>query len=76
MSPWGRILPIGKEDRTVATPHEREQERKQKRQSDFDRQVDDGSLVVRQMTAEERAKYAESPEAAAEREARRARKRG
>ena len=49
----------------MATPQEREQQRK----------VDDGSLVIRQMTAEERAKYAESPEAAAEREARRARKR-
>ena len=59
----------------MATPQEREQQRKQKRQSEFDRQVDSGSLVVRQMTAEERTKYAESPEAAAEREARRARKR-
>jgi hypothetical protein len=59
----------------VATPQEREEQRKQKRQSEFDRQVDNGSLVVRQMTAEERAKYAELPEAAAEREARRARKR-
>jgi hypothetical protein len=59
----------------VATPEEREQQRKQKRQSEFDRQVDNGSLVVRQMTAEERAKYAETPEAAAERKARRARKR-
>jgi hypothetical protein len=59
----------------VATPQEREQQRKQKRQSEFDRQVDNGSLVVRQMTAAERAKYAESPEGAAERKARRARKR-
>jgi hypothetical protein len=59
----------------VATPQEREQQRKQKRQSEFDRQVDNGSLVVRQMTTEERVKYAESREAAAEREARRARKR-
>ncbi len=59
----------------MATPQEREQQRKQQRKSEFDRQVDNGSLVVRQMTAEERAKYAESPEAAAEREARRARKR-
>ena len=38
-------------------------------------QVDTGSLVVRQMTAEERIKYAESPQAAAERQSRRARKR-
>jgi hypothetical protein len=59
----------------MATPQEREQQRKQKRQSEFERQVDNGSLIVRQMTAEERAKYAESSEAAAEREARRARKR-
>jgi hypothetical protein len=59
----------------VATPKEREEERKQARQREFDRQVDTGSLVVRQMTAEERAKYAETPEAAAERLARRARKR-
>ncbi len=59
----------------MATPQEREQQRKQKQQSEFDRQVDTGSLVVRQMTDEERVKYAESPEAAAEREARRARKR-
>jgi len=66
---------VTREDRTVATPQERDQQRKQKQQSEFDRQVDDGSLVVRQMTDEERAKYAESPEAAAEREARRARKR-
>ena len=64
------------EDHSVATPQEREQQRKQKQQSEFDRQVDNGSLVVRQMTAEERAKYAESPEAAAEREARGRRKRG
>ena len=59
----------------MATPQEREQERKQERQREFDRQVGAGSLVVRQMTAEERVKYAESPKAAAEREARRARKR-
>ncbi len=59
----------------MATPQEREQQRKQKQQDEYDRQLDDGSLVVRQMTDEERAKYAESPEAAAEREARRARKR-
>jgi hypothetical protein len=59
----------------VATPKEREEQRNQERQREFDRQVDTGSLVVRQMTAEEREKYAESPEAAAERQARRARKR-
>ena len=59
----------------MATSKEREEQRKQERQRDFDRQVDTGSLVVRQMTAEEREKYAESPEAAAERESRRARKR-
>lgn len=59
----------------MTTPKEREEQRKQERQRDFDRQVDTGSLVVRQMTAEERAKYAESPRAAAERHSRRARKR-
>jgi hypothetical protein len=59
----------------VATPQEREQQRKEARKREFDRQVDTGSLVVRQMTDEERAKYAESPQAAAEREARTARKR-
>ena len=59
----------------ASTPKEREEQRKQERQRDFDRQVDSGSLVVRQMTAEERVKYAESPRAAAERQSRRARKR-
>ena len=59
----------------MATPKEREEQRKQERRRDFDRQVDTGSLVVRQMTAEERVKYAESPQAAAERRSRRARKR-
>ena len=59
----------------MATPKEREEQRKQERQHDFDRQVNSGSLVVRQMTAEESVKYAESPEAAAERRARRVRKR-
>ena len=59
----------------MATPKEREEQRKLERQRDFDRQVDTGSLVVRQMTAEERTKYAESPQAAAERQSRRARKR-
>ena len=59
----------------MATPKEREEKRKQERQREFDRQLDTGSLVVRQMTAEERMTYAESPQAAAERHARRARKR-
>src|ERR1044072_7910313 len=62
-------------DQSVATPQEREQQHKQQRKTEFDRQVDNGTLVVRQMTAEERVKYAESPEAAAEREGRRAGKR-
>ena len=59
----------------MATPKEREEQRKQDRQRDFDRQVNTGSLVVRQMTYEEREKYAESPQAAAERRSRQARKR-
>jgi hypothetical protein len=37
--------------------------------------VDAGSLVVRQMTPEEQEKYAESPQAAEKRRARRARNR-
>jgi hypothetical protein len=63
------------EGESVATPKEREQQRKQERQREFDRQVQAGSLVVRQMTPEEREKYAESPHAAHERRARRARDR-
>ena len=59
----------------MATPKEREEQRKEERKRDFERQVDTGSLVVRQMTPEEREKYAETPQAAAERESRRARKR-
>ena len=59
----------------MATPKEREEKRKEERQREFDRQVDTGSLVVRQMTDEEREKYAESPKAAEERRARRARNR-
>ena len=59
----------------MATPKEREEQRKLDRQREFDRQVDAGSLVVRQMTPEERAKYAESPEAAEARRERSARKR-
>jgi hypothetical protein len=71
----GVFFGVPRGDQSVATPQEREQQRKQQRKTEFDRQVDNGTLVVRQMTAEERVKYAESPEAAAEREARRARKR-
>ena len=37
----------------MATPKEREEKRKEERQREFDRQVDTGSLVVRQMTDEE-----------------------
>ena len=59
----------------MATPKEREEKRKQERQNEFDRQVDAGSLVVRQMSPEEREKDAESPQPAEERRARRARKR-
>jgi hypothetical protein len=66
---------IEDEGESVATPKEREEQRKQERQREFDRQVDAGSLVVRQMTPEEREKYAESPQAARERRARRARTR-
>ena len=67
------VLDKSDEGDSVATPKEREEQRKQERQREFDRQVNAGSLVVRQMTPEEREKYAESPKAAAERRARRAR---
>jgi hypothetical protein len=68
---------VGTDDKgeSVATPKEREEQRKQERQREFDRQVDAGSLVVRQMTPEERKKYAESPQAAEARRARRTRNR-
>ena len=46
----------------MPTPNEREEQRKQDRKREFDRQVAAGSLVVRQMTPEEREKYAESPQ--------------
>ena len=59
----------------MATPKEREQQRKQERQREFDRQVEAWSLVVRQMTPEERQKYAESPHAPDERRAPRTRNR-
>jgi hypothetical protein len=59
----------------VVTPKEREQQRKQERQREFDRQVQAGSLVVRHMTSEERQEYAESPHGAHERHTRRARNR-
>ena len=59
----------------MATPKEREEQRKQDRQRDFDRQVDTGSLVVRQMTSEEREKYAESPRGGRGTPSRQARKR-
>ena len=58
------MLVTDDEGEFVATPKEREQQRKQERQREFDRQVQTGSLVVRQMTPEEREKYAESPQAA------------
>ena len=58
----------------MATPKERDNQRKRERQREFDPQVRAGTLVVRQMTPEERVRYAESPHAADERRARRTRK--
>jgi len=56
----------------VVTPTERNEQRKQERRREFDRPVEAGSLVVRQMTPEKREKYTGSPHAAHERPALRA----
>jgi hypothetical protein len=41
----------------MATTKEREAQRRAERVENFERQIADGSLVVRQMTAEERARF-------------------
>ena len=43
------------------TVQERQQERKAERLREMRKQVDDGSLVVRKMTARERAQYPPRP---------------
>jgi hypothetical protein len=45
----------------VTTPRERAEERRREKLEEVDRQVDSGSLTVRQMTDEERAKYPPPP---------------
>lgn len=47
----------------MSTPQERAQEQRRKKLAEVDKQIRDGSLVVRQMTDEERARYAPRPEA-------------
>jgi len=42
---------------TIKSRQEREQERREERQEQIRQQVDDGSLVIRQMTAAERERY-------------------
>lgn len=46
----------------MSTPQERAQEQRRKKLAEVDKQIRDGSLVVRQMTDEERARYAPRPE--------------
>jgi hypothetical protein len=41
----------------LTTPRERAEERRREKLAEVDRQVESGSLTVRQMTDEERAKY-------------------
>ncbi len=48
----------------MSTPQERAEEQRRKKLAEVDKQIRDGSLVVRQMTDEERARYAPRPEAA------------
>jgi hypothetical protein len=45
----------------MKTIREREAERRQEKLSEVRRQIAEGSLVVRQMTAEERARHAARP---------------
>lgn len=42
---------------TIKSRQEREQERRDERQEQIRQQVDDGSLVIRQMTDAERKRY-------------------
>jgi hypothetical protein len=52
----------------MATTKEREAQRRAERVENFERQINDGSLVIRQMTAEERARYARPAKAKAKAE--------
>lgn len=55
------------------TPRERAEEKRRQKLEDVERQKENGGLVVRQMTDEERAKYPQLTDE--EREERRARRR-
>jgi hypothetical protein len=46
----------------MSTPQERAEEQRRKKLAEVDKQIRDGSLVVRQMTEEERARYGPRPE--------------
>jgi hypothetical protein len=45
----------------MKSAYERQQEKKQAKLAEMQQQVDDGTLVVRKMTAEERAKNPKRP---------------
>ena len=47
--------------RALKTAKEREEERRREKLAAVEKQIRDGSLVVRQMTAEERARYPPHP---------------
>jgi hypothetical protein len=46
----------------MKTPQERAEERRREKLADVQRQIRDGSLVVRKMTAEERAQFPPRPD--------------
>jgi len=46
----------------MSSPQERAEEQRRKKLAEVDKQIRDGSLVVRQMTAEEKARYGPRPE--------------
>lgn len=57
------------------TQRERDAEKRQEKLELIDEQVKQGSLVIRKMTAKEKAKYARTPKQEAETAARQRRKR-
>lgn len=63
------------EERQVTTPRERAEARRQEKLEEVDKQVESGSLTVRQMTDEERAKYPPPPPRAEGEDGRRGRRR-
>jgi hypothetical protein len=46
----------------MKTPQQRADERRREKLADVQRQIRDGSLVVRQMTAEEKARFPPRPD--------------